>query len=255
MSIAWGLTEEKEYWVSSFSGTGISGRRKPLLWTCRHAFHLEQLLREQAQIYDPFIGFALPQGVVTCLGVLNSRSYSSPRGLTIELLPLEPIPNPVPLAALLASQTLTGETAQELAACGIIHPLETSHWSSLKSVIAETNPLLTPSLLMVENWHQRQKHLERILEMMAQRGCSEEAEQELFTVLRNLTRNDPNNDKSSGQLALQTRLRVALKAQLLPAREWEELCKRVVDAWYGYVMTLTPQEVTQLTDLDREFNL
>jgi hypothetical protein len=254
MSIAWGLTEEKEYWTSSFSSTGISGRRQPLLWACQHAFHLEQLLREQAQIYDPFVGFALPQGVVTCLGVLNSRSYSSPQGLTVELLPLELIPNPVPMSALLASETLTGETVRELADCGIVHPLETSRWSNLKSVITETNPLLMPSLLMVENWHQRQKHLEWILELMARRGCSEEAEQELFTVLRTLTRNEPSN-KSSGPLALQTRLRVALKAQLLPAKEWEELCKRVVDAWYGYVMTLTPQEVTQLTDLDRELNL
>ncbi len=251
----WGLAESRTYWSSFFTTSAAGEKRKPLLWICRKAPSQEKILREEAHIYDPFVGFTLPQKVATCLGVLNTQGYLTDQGLAVELQLLEAIPNPVPLSHLVATNTIPTGIEKKLTSCGALQPLEASQWNGIKAVIAETNPLLTASLATVENWRHRRTYLEGILEIAAVRGCSEEQEQELFTVLRNLMLCEAEPPDSSGQLALQTRLRLALKAQLLPAKEWERLCTTVVDNWYGYVMTLTPQEVNRLTDLNGEIQL
>jgi len=251
----WGLAENRAYWSSFFAPAAAGEKRKPLLWVCQKAPSQEKILREEMQIYDPFVGFALPQKVATCLGVLNTQGYVTGQGLTVELQPLEAIPNPVSLSHLVATNTIPNGIERGLTSCGALQPLEASQWNSMKAVIAETNPLLTAALTTVENWRPRRTYLERILEIAAFRGCSEEQEQELFTVLRSLMRCESESSDSSGQLALQTRLRLALQAQLLPAKEWERLCTTIVDNWYGYVMTLTPQEVNRLTDLNDEIQL
>jgi hypothetical protein len=245
----WGLAERKKYWASFFSATEAGNQRKPLLWVCQNAPTQEKLLREEAHIYDPFIGFALPEKVATCLGILNTRGYISKQGLTVELKPIEAIPNPVSLSHLVAMKVIPDWIEGNLATCGTLQPLEVTHWNRVKSVLAEMNPSLTTSLVIVENWRQRRGFLEHILEIIARRGCSEEQEQELFTILCGLMQSEPEPHESFGQLALQTRLRLALNAQLLPEREWEQLYQRVVDNWYGYLMTLTPQEIHQLTNL------
>jgi hypothetical protein len=255
MSKVWGLAENKEYWSSFLATAGAGERRKPLLWACRNIPLQERLLREDVRIYDPFIGFALPRKVAICLGVLNTCGYMTSQGLTVELQPLEAIPNPISLSHLVSANAIPARIEKKLTSCGALQPLEASHWNSVKAVIAETNPLLTTSLATVENWRQRREYLERILEIAAHRGCSEEQEQELFAVLRSLTRGESDPSESFGQLALQTRLRLALQAQLLPAKEWTQLCNTVVDNWYGYVMSLTPEELSRLTDLDGDIQL
>lgn len=257
MPKAWGFMQRKEYWAAFFSTTGSPRRRMPLLWTCHQNQEQERLLREQAQIYDPFVGIAVPKGVVTCLGVLATCGYESPHGFTVELLPKEVIPNPIPVSRLVAAAAFPQGVGTKAVEDGILQPLESSHWVCFKKILAETNPLLVTSLASLENWHQRQRFLDHILEIIAQRGCVEEEEQEVFTVLRALLRAEPEDQASSpsDQMALQTRLRVALKAQLLTAREWEQLWKSLVDAWYGYAMTLTPSEVARLIDLNLTFYL
>jgi hypothetical protein len=255
MATIWGLVENKTFWSTFFASAAGGERRKPLLWICRDSSSQENLLRETMRIYDPFIGFAHPQNVATCLGILNTRGYHTDQGMTIELQPLEAIPNPVPLSQLAAIDALPDRLGEQLTGCGTLHPLEASQWNKVKTVIAETNPLLTSSLVTVENWKQRREYLERILEIIARRGCSEDQEQELFTVLRSLIGSEPDGSESFGQLALQTRMRLALRAQLLPAKEWEQLCKTLVDNWYGYVMTLTPEEVNRLINLDGDIQL
>ena len=226
-----------------------------MLWVCKDPSLQEDLLLETLGIYDPFIGFAYPQMVATCLGILTTRGYRTRQGMTVELQPLEAIPNPVPLSHLAAAEAIPHRISERLTCCGTLQPLAASQWNRVKTVIAETNPLLTASLATVENWKQRREYLERILEIIARRGCSEEQEQELFAVLRSLTRAESNGPESSGQLALQTRMRVALRAQLLPPREWEQLYTTLVNNWYGYVMTLSPQEINRLTDLEDDIQL
>jgi hypothetical protein len=255
MATVWGLVESKAYWSSFFATATASKRRKPLLWVCRHSPAQENLLRDTMRIYDPFIGFAYPEKVATCLGILNTRGYRTDQGMTIELQPLEAIPNPVSLSHLSSIDAIPDRVGGQLGGCGALQLLEASHWDRIKTVIAEMNPLLTSSLATLENWRQRREYLERILEIVARRGCSEEQEQELFAVLRTLIRGEPDPPESFGPLALQTRMRLALRAQLLPAKEWEQLWKTLVDNWYGYVMTLTPQEVNRLTDLNDDIQL
>jgi len=255
MATVWGLVESKAYWSSFFSSTAAGERKKPLLWVCRHSPAQEDLLRDTMRIYDPFIGFAYPQKVATCLGILNTRGYRTDQGMTIELQPLEAIPNPVSLSHLSSIEAVPDGIGGQLSGCGALLPLEASQWDRVKTVITEMNPLLTSSLATVENWRQRREYLERILEIVARRGCSEEQEQELFAVLRTLIRGEADPPESFGPLALQTRTRLALRAQLLPAKEWEQLWKTLMDNWYGYVMTLTPREVNRLTDLHDDIQL
>lgn|GEM_PF-1867597 len=255
MATVWGLVESKTYWSSFFTPAAADERREPLLWVCRHCSLQENLLRDTVRIYDPFIGFAHPQMVATCLGILNTRGYQTSQGMTVELQPLEAIPNPVSLSHLTAIEAVPGRIEGRLSGCGALQPLAASHWNRIKTVITETNPLLTASLATMENWRQRREYLERILEIVALRGCSEEQEQELFSILRSLIRVESDSSESFGPLALQTRMCLALKAQLLPAKEWEQLWKTLMDNWYGYVMTLTPQEVNRLTDLDGDIQL
>jgi hypothetical protein len=255
MPKVWGLTQSTNFWTSFFSTTDLAQRKMPLLWTCCDDQAKENLLRKKAQIYDPFVGIAHPLRMATCLGVLTTLGYESPPGYTVELLPMELIPNPIPIATLVAACALPEEASTCLAGHGFLQAMEPSNWTSFKNVLSETNPLLVSSLATVENWHHRRKYLDHVLEIIAQRGCTEDEEQEVFSALRTLTRTAPENQVFSGPLALQTCLRVALKAQLLPAKEWEKLWKDLADAWYGYVMTLTPQEVTQLTDLNQTFDL
>ena len=116
-------------------------------------------------------------------------------------------------------------------------------------------PLLATSLVTLESWQQRQGYLDRIFEISAQRRCSAEEEQEIFSILRALVRAAPDNQDTLGYKTLQSRLRVTLNSQFMPDREWECLWKNIVDAWFGYVMTLTPQEIGQLTDLNLTFDL
>ncbi len=251
----WGFTQKREYWATFFSATDPAQRKMPLLWSRRLDKEEENLICEQAQIYDPFMGIALPQRVITCLGVLATCGYESPQGCTVELLPKELVPNPIHISMLITASALPEDALSRLAGQGFCPPLGTAYWDRFKEVLSETNPPLTSSLMSLENWSKRQAYLDYILDMITQRGGLEEEEQEVFAVLRALTRAEPENQVTSGQLALQTRLRVALKAQLLPVKDWERLCKNIVDAWYGYVMTLTPQEVTRLTDLNLPFDL
>jgi len=255
MPNVWGLTEHTDFWNSYFARIDFPKRRMPLLWTCTDDRKQKQLLSSQAQIYDPFVGIAQPLGMATCLGVLNTLGYPSPFGYTVELLPMELIPNPISIDKLVLACALPEEATTCLAGHGFLQALDSSHWTCFKKIISETNSLLLPSLVIMENWYQRRRYLDHVLEIIAQRGCTEEEEQEVFVTLRSLTRAAPENQVFLGQLSLQTHLRVALKAQLLPAKEWEKLWKQLVDAWYGYVMTLTPQEVAQLTDLNQTFDL
>jgi hypothetical protein len=255
MPKVWGFTEKSEFWAAFFNIADALQRRTPLQWICCQSEEQMTLIREQAQIYDPFLGIAIPQGVVTCLGVLATCGYETPNGLTVELLPKELIPNPLTVPTLVSAAAFPKDATSMLAKHGFLPPLDSTHWASFKKVLTEANPLLAPSLASLESWPKRQGYLDYILEILAQRGCFDEEEQEAFAVLRALACAEPENQGSSGQLALQTRLRVALKAQLLSPKEWERLWKSIVDAWYGYVMTLTPQEVVRLTDLNLTFDL
>jgi hypothetical protein len=255
MPTVWGLTESKDYWTAFFQANDRQQRKGPLLWICQP--HLEQrtLLQERAQIYDPFIGIAVPQNVVLCLGVLNTSCYETSDGCTVELLPLERVPDPIPLAELTAAQVLPQEATAALDRCRSLRPLESNHWNCFKTVLSKTNPPLASCTVMLENWRQRRRYLENILEITARRGCTEDQEQDIFGALRALTRADTENHGGVDRLAQETRLRVAIRAQSLPVKEWEELWKELADAWYGYVLCLTPQEITCLTDLSRTFDL
>ena len=255
MATVWGLFESKNFWSTFFASFAAGARRKPLLWICRRSSSQENLLRNSARIYDPFIGFAHPQQVATCLGILNTRGYRTSQGMAIELQPLEAIPNPVALSHLEAIDAIPDPIGERLSGRGTLQPLSDSHWNKVKTVIAETNPLLTASLATLENWRQRHQYLENILEIIAMRGCSEEQEQELFSVLRILTRTESDGTESYYQLALQARMRLVLRAQMLPAKDWEQLWKTLVDNWYGYVMTLTPGEINRLMNLNGEIQL
>lgn len=255
MPTVWGLTESKDFWTSFFQSNDPPQRKKPLLWICQTHQEQKTLLKERAQIYDPFFGIALPRGVVLCLGVLNTSCYETTYGFTIELLPLERVPDPIPLSTLTAAEAFPREAASILDQCGSLRPLESNHWNCFKSVLIKTNPPLASSAVVLENWQQRRQYLENILEIIAGRGCAEDEEQEIFGTLRALTRADTENHGGVDRLAQQTRLRVAIRAQSLPVKEWEKLWKELVDAWYSYVLCLTPQEITQLTDLESTFNL
>jgi len=255
MPRVWGFAHKSSYWAGFFDVTDPAQRRTPLQWICCQSTAQVTLLQEQAQIYDPFLGIASPQRVVSCLGVLATCGYETPNGFTVELLPKELIPNPISIPTLVSAAALPQDATSTLAQHGFLPPLESTVWMSFKKALTEANPLLAPSLASLESWPKRQGYLDHILEILARRGCFDEEEQEVFAVLRVLTCAEPENQSSSGQLALQTRLRVALKAQLLSPKEWERLWKSIVDSWYGYVMTLTPQEVVRLTDLNLTFDL
>ncbi len=255
MPQVWGFAQSKEYWAAFFSSVVPARCRMPLLWICHQSQKQEMLLREEAQIYDPFVGIAVPQGLVTYLGVLATRGYESPFGFTVELLPRELIPNPIPVTRLVTAAAFPQETATNLANSGDLQFLEPHHWTSFKKIITQTNPLLASSLVTLESWQQRQGYLDRIFEISAQRRCLAEEEQEIFSILRALVRAAPDNQDALGYKALQSRRRVTLNSQFMPDREWEFLWKNMVDAWFGYVMTLTPQEISQLTDLNLTFDL
>lgn len=249
MPKVWGFTQAKEYWEVFFSTAGSSRVRMPLLWTCGGDQEQKMTLTKHAQIYDPFLGISVPGGIVTCLGVLTTQGYESSKGYTVELMPKELIPNPIPVATLVTASVFPQDTAAGLAEPGCLRSLESSQWACFKKVLAATNPQLASSLVSLENWRQRQKYLDHILDVCAQHRCTDEEEQEVFAVLRALVLAEPENPGSLGPLDLQTRLRVHLKAQFLPDTEWQKLWKNIIDSWYGYVLTLTPQEVARLTDL------
>ncbi|KPL18880.1 MAG: hypothetical protein AMJ92_05660 [candidate division Zixibacteria bacterium SM23_81] len=255
MPKVWGFTQAKEFWEVFFSTPGSSRERMPLLWTCGGDQEQKMTLTEYAQIYDPFLGISIPGSVVTCLGVLATQGYESSKGYTVELMPKELIPNPIPLATLVKTSAFPQDVVSVLAEPGCLRSLESSQWACFKKVLATTNPQLASYLVSLENWRQRQEYLDHILDVCAQHRCTDEEEQEVFAVLRTLVLAEPENPGSSGPLDLQKRLRAHLKAQLLPDTEWQKLWKSIIDSWYGYVLTLTSQEVARLTDLSLTYDL
>ena len=120
MATVWGLVESKTYWSAFFTSAAAGERRTPLLWVCRHSSGQENLLRDMVRVYDPFVGFAHPQKVATCLGILNTRGYQTSKGMAIELQPLEAIPNPVSLSYLADIDAIPGRIGEQLNGCGML---------------------------------------------------------------------------------------------------------------------------------------